>query len=356
MDEPYRPDRLLLQWHLTERCNLRCTHCYQDNYRESGVGMQTWLPVLEQFRAFLAGARPRIRGHITVTGGEPFAHPEFPQLLERLAALPEEFTFAILCNGTMVDAAIARSLANLAPRFVQVSLDGSAATHDSMRGQGTHAAAVAGIQRLVAAGVRTMIAFTAHRGNFREFPDVARLARRLKVARVWADRLIPQGQGAALHGMSIQETQEFIDLMRHTQLQAQASLSNRFGRVTEVALHRALQFLAGGPAYRCTAGDSLITVMPDGTLYPCRRMPISAGNLNHSALPALYDGPLFRQLRNPAVVASGCQECTYERLCRGGLRCLSHAVNNSFATADPGCWLSAASTTASAATAATTAV
>lgn len=345
MRSAYRPPRLLLQWHLTNRCNLRCAHCYQDDYRDGG-GLAGWLPILEQFRAFLKSTSPRIRGQLTLTGGEPFAHPEFPALLEHVAALRDEFSFAVLCNGTLIDDAMARRLAAWAPRFVQVSLDGTPATHDALRGAGNHAAVVAGIKRLVGAGVRTLLAFTAQRDNFREFPEVARLGRRLKVARVWADRLIPQGQGEALRGLSADETREFIELLRQTKLNAESGLAGRFGKgtaSTEIALHRALQFLAGGPAYRCTAGDTLLTVMPDGTLYPCRRLPIDAGNLHRTPLSELYDAPLLRQLRDPASVASGCEQCAYERLCRGGLRCLSYAVKKSFTVADPGCWLTPAS-------------
>ena len=338
MNSVYRPPRLLLQWHITERCNLRCAHCYQDDYRDKGSGMAGWLPIVEQFRAFLASDAdnnaPRIKGHITLTGGEPFAHPEFPALLEHIAELRDEFTFAILCNGTLIDDALARQLAKLAPRFVQVSIEGTPATHDSLRGAGNHATVIAGVKRLVAAGVRTLLAFTAHRDNFREFPDVAHLGQQLKVTRVWADRLIPQGQGGALQGLSVEETREFIELMRQTKLQVEAKSGS-----TEIALHRALQFLAGGPAYQCTAGNTLITVMPDGTLYPCRRLPIDAGNLHQSPLATLYDGKLFRQLRDPTVIAGGCTECIYERLCRGGLRCLSYATEKSFAVTDPGCWL-----------------
>jgi radical SAM protein with 4Fe4S-binding SPASM domain len=353
MDNPYRPPRLLLQWHLTDRCNLRCAHCYQDDYRDHGGGIAGWLPILEQFRSFLASARPRIRGHITVTGGEPFAHPDFPSLIDRFAEPREELTFAILCNGTLIDEAMSRRLASLAPRFVQVSVEGCAATHDALRGAGNYAAVVAAIRCLVAAGVRTMIAFTAHHDNFREFPEVAELGRQLKVARVWADRLIPRGQGEGLHGLSVDETREFIELLRQTRLNAESARVKPFGRGPEIALHRALQFLAGGTAYRCKAADTLITVMPDGTLYPCRRLPMNAGNLHQTPLASLYDGPLFRQLRDPTIVADGCQQCVYERLCRGGLRCLSYAENKSWAVADPGCWL--ATTPATATTAAATA-
>ncbi len=339
LNPPYRPQRLRLQWHITERCNLRCAHCYQENFRDPGFGLTDWLPILEQFRAFLGSAPQRIPGHLTVTGGEPFAHPEFPALLERFVALRDEFTFAILCNGTLIDATLARRLAAWAPRYVQVSIDGTPATHDALRGKGQHAAAVVGIQQLVAAGLRVMIAFTAQRDNFREFPDVVRLGQRLSVARVWADRMIPSGQGQMLQGLSAEETREFIELMRQTQLQATSGLKRRIGQRTEVALHRALQFLGGGPAYRCTAGDTLITVMPDGTLYPCRRLPIDAGNLHHTPLATLYEGALFRGLRDATVVASGCTACVYESLCRGGLRCLSQAVENRVDVADPGCWL-----------------
>ena len=367
--QAYRPPRLLLQWHLTDRCNLRCTHCYQSDYRGVAYGMADWLPILEQFRAFLAGqgiARDgvcRIKGQITLTGGEPFAHAEFPALLEGLAALHQEFGFAVLCNGTLIDAAMARRLAVWAPRFVQVSIDGTPATHDALRGAGNHAAVVAGVERLVAAGVPTLIAFTAHADNFREFSEVACLGQALGVTRVWADRLIPQGQGSRLRGLSADETCEFIELMRQARLRAESKWMPRRGQKTEIALHRALQFLAGGPAYRCTAGDTLITVMPDGTLYPCRRLPIAAGNLHQTPLAVLYDGALFRRLRDPRVTAEGCANCIYERLCRGGLRCLSYAETGRFDAADPGCWLACrlsaaapATATAAAATAAPTTI
>jgi radical SAM protein with 4Fe4S-binding SPASM domain len=351
MDSRYRPSHLLLQWHLSERCNLRCAHCYQDDYRDAGVGLSSWLPILEQFRAFLASRSPRIRGHVTVTGGEPFAHPEFPALLERLAQGGDEFSFAILCNGTLIDEAMARRLARWAPRFVQVSVEGSPATHDALRGAGNHAVVVAALRRLVAAGVRTMISFTAHGGNYLEFSEVARLGRELKVARVWADRLIPHGAGAGLRTLSTEQTREYLEIMRQARRESESALRLPLGARTEISLHRALQFLAGGAPYRCTAGDSLITVMPDGTLYPCRRLPMNAGNLNETPLASLYDGPMLRALRDQSVVANGCEKCVYERLCRGGLRCLSYATTGSVDRADPGCWLTAAPAASAAATA-----
>ncbi len=63
-----------LQWHLTDKCNLRCNHCYQDNYLNSGVELPELLDILDQFRCLLLHFRERngskIKGHITITGGE----------------------------------------------------------------------------------------------------------------------------------------------------------------------------------------------------------------------------------------------------------------------------------------------
>ncbi len=338
------PAGLLLQWHLTDRCNLRCAHCYQESYGGGELTFDEWLEVVAQFRDLLAGWRGRaagrrVRGQVTVTGGEPFVHPRFLDLLDRFAAHGDEFTFAILTNGSLIDEVMARRLRGLGPSFVQVSIEGSAATHDRIRGAGSFAAAVAALRHLRQAGVRTLVSFTAHEGNYREFPEVARLGRRLGVDRVWADRLIPHGSGAGLglSPMTPEETREFMELMAQAQAEAKRAWFDR----TEIAMHRALQFLlAGGPPYQCTAGDTLLTLLPKGDVLPCRRLPVVVGNVRRTTLREVYEGSaLLRELRDRNRVSEGCEHCAYVRLCRGGLRCLAYAVTGSPFQADPGCWI-----------------
>jgi len=342
MSSTARPDRLLLQWHLSDRCNLRCAHCYQGSFAEGPTGLAVWLRILDQYRDFLAGGSggARIFGHINVTGGEPFALHDFPALLDIFEAQRHEYSFAILSNGTLIDRGGAKRLSHWQPRYVQISIDGVRETHEALRGGGSFDKAVAGISALVAEGVTTVIAFTAHRGNWREFPEIARLGQQLGVTRVWADRLIPEGNGSTLQTMSPDETREFFALMRQSVLAAKPLLGMPR---TEIAMRRALQFLASGadgsPAYRCTAGETLLTVMPDGTVYPCRRLPIKVGNIFETSLAEIYDQPLLADLRNPHRVFAGCEGCLYSPVCRGGLRCLSCAASGDWRNADPGCWV-----------------
>lgn len=328
------PGHLLLQWHITERCNLRCAHCYQEDVAGQEPDWEGLLDVARQFRDLVAEvSRRRERpatAHVTVTGGEPLVRADCLALLRHLSA--EGWSLAVLSNGTLVDRALARELAALRLGFVQVSVEGGRQTHERIRGPGTFAQAVRGLRELVRLGVPTMISFTARADNYREFPQVAALGRRLGVGRVWADRMIPLGRGEADQVLTPEQTREFVGTL--------AQERRRRGR-TEIAAHRALQFIAaGGTPYRCEAGRSLITVLPDGTVCPCRRMPTEAGNLRVAPLPDIYfRSPVMRRLREREEPARGCEKCFYARTCGGGLRCLASAVRGDAFTADPGCWL-----------------
>ena len=333
---------LSLQWHITARCNLRCAHCYQEDYSQEEFRFHDLLAVVKQFEELLdevgrEQAPFPSRGHITVTGGEPFVREDFLDLLEALSAKKDQFTFAILTNGTLIDEAMARRLRGLAPVYVQVSIEGDKATNDRIRGPGAFDRAVTALRYLVRAGVPSAISFTAHKGNHHEFGAVAKLGRDLGVTLVWADRLIPWGSGLALRGETFtpDETRQFFE----TIYEARAEAARSFCR-TEIAMHRALQFLVGGGhPYRCAGGDTLIAVEPNGDVSPCRRMPIRVGNLVENPLVELYTkSDLLRALRDRSRVAKGCEACRYARQCGGGLRCLAYAITGDPFAADPGCW------------------
>lgn len=343
----HAPSSLLLQWHITERCNGRCLHCYQGETpaQQRELGFDALTGVLTQFLGLVSACdrtngEGRTRAHVTVTGGEPFVREDALDLLELLASYRKHLSFALLTNGTLIDERLARFLCHLRPRFVQVSLDGGVDTHDRIRGAGNHASVCAGVRQLVRRGVPTLVSFTAHRDNYREFPQVVKTAKALGVSRVWADRYIPLGPDTSASGLrtlSPDETRDFMLLLA-------AGWSKGFpwpARRTEVACHRALQFLTGGGRpYACAAGSTLLTVMSNGDLVPCRRMPVVVGNLLSDSLVDLYrDDAFLRELRRRDLPIAGCEACIHRRLCRGGLRCLARAVTGNPFRADPGCWL-----------------
>lgn len=332
----YSPNHLTVQWHITERCNLRCRHCYQDSYTHKGFDLITLKSIADQVFALHArweqyGSKVPLT--FTVTGGEPCAHPDFEELLHILSAHRVEPALGILSNGSLINARLAQVFAQLKVSYVQLSVEGSPATHNAIRGPNHFQDVINATEALTSAGVRVVWSFTAHRDNFKEFAQVAQLAQQYKVNRVWSDRMIPACPEGAPLALDTQQTAQYLHIMQKAQCEVLKQRHNK----TEVAMSRALQFQAGGGyPYRCTAGNELITIMPDGELYPCRRLPVSVGNVLHTPLNQLYDAPLLQQLRN-FEAPTACAPCMYKRLCKGGLRCLAHAVRGDMFSPDPGC-------------------
>ncbi len=237
----------------------------------------------------------------------------------------------------------AKKLAELKPRYIQVSMDGNKKIHDAIRGKGNFVQTLEAIDLLTANNIKVMVSFTANKLNFRCFPEVANICRKHDVDFLWSDRLIPEGNAEKLNNLLVtkdtlmtqEDTHEFFNIMK---IEADNCIADKTTK-TRVKMHRALQFqYSNTTPYRCVAGETLITIMPNGDLFPCRRMPVTVGNVFKTPLASLYfNSPFLRNLRNQTKVSKGCEGCKSQEDCRGGLKCLSYAVHGDAHIKDPGC-------------------
>ena len=103
-------------------------------------------------------------------------------------------------------------------------------------------------------------------------------------------------------------------------------------------MYRALQFqMTNDFAYGCTAGSTLLTVMENGDLVPCRRMPIVVGNLLKNNMYDLYkNSKILKDLRKNTI-PDDCNSCEHAEMCHGGLKCLTYALYKDLNHKDVGC-------------------
>jgi AdoMet-dependent heme synthase len=138
-------------------CNLRCSHCFiscaPDNH-------SFWFMSREQVRQHLdASVRLGVKEYY-FTGGEPFMNREMLGIIEDTLVLGPA---TVLTNGTLLPPRTVAALAELAASSaysleLRVSLDGvTEASNDAIRGDGSFRRAVAGIERLAAAGFLPII-------------------------------------------------------------------------------------------------------------------------------------------------------------------------------------------------------
>ncbi|MBE6049005.1 MAG: radical SAM protein [Clostridium sp.] len=319
-------EKHVLQWHITHKCNLRCLHCYQEDYK-SDLNFEEIKKVFLDYLDYIE--EHNFRGHINITGGEPFLHPDFFKVISMFEE--NNITFGILTNGTLLNEEMVKKLKQFKKlSFVQISLDGTRKMHDEIRGKGNFKKALNGIRLLNKYDIQSMVAFTAHKKNIHKLKSVIRLVKREKVKVFWADRLIPTGTYE-----DVLNTEEFLKM---ASLLQKESVKAKKKSVTDIRVNRALMFLGGSDTiYHCSAGINLLTILANGDLLPCRRMPIVIGNtLDKSITEMCEESSVIKTLKDNEIPKE-CKRCYKADKCRGGLKCLSYAVTGKIGVKDINC-------------------
>jgi len=88
----------------------------------------------------------------------------------------------------------------------------------------------------------------------------------------------------------------------------------------------------------CSVGNNALTIMHDGTIYPCRRLPIPIGNaLTDSFYKVWYTSEVLWNIRNTKNIKGKCSGCDFIPICRG-CRAIAYALTGDYLAEDPQCW------------------
>ncbi len=139
-----------LSFKLTNRCDLRCTHCYQ--WHESGY--HHTLPQAEKHAdldlsviARTLEATQSLKANVYLWGGEPLVYQEWDGLIDLFA---DDLRWTTLCtNGTWIEKRL-ESLNRISSHLeVSISLDGFETEHDLLRGRGSFKRTMSGLRLLI---------------------------------------------------------------------------------------------------------------------------------------------------------------------------------------------------------------
>ena len=335
-----------IQLHLTERCNLRCKHCYQTGKAIDEMSLPEIVEMTGEIADTIAAWKEtygiEYAPSFNVTGGEPFLRND---LFEIIAEITKRgFDAYLLTNGILMDRNKARNLFNLGVKGVQVSIEGPEAVHESIRGKGSFSGSLHGVKHLLDAGLKVTLNTTLSRVNANYFMDLIGLASNLGVHRLGFSRLVPSGQGEAML-KDMLSSDEILDLYRKIFSVDTGSLEIVTGDPVASQLNTSCDtenrdFLTGG----CAAGLSGLTILPDGTLVPCRRMHIPIGNIKKDSLREVWaTSEVLEAIRDRRRYQGKCGDCKRWALCRG-CRAIAYAFSkahgeNDFLADDPQCFI-----------------
>jgi AdoMet-dependent heme synthase len=336
-----------VQWHLTERCNLRCRHCYQEGQSDQELSFAEILGTIDEIAEMITTWSDSyglsFSPSFTVTGGEPFLRGDLFEILE--AMRQKGFDLFLLSNGILIDREKAEGLAQLGVKGVQISLEGPEDVHESIRGRGSFSASIRGIGYLVTAGIQVTLNMTLSKLNAGFISPMADLTKALGVKRLGFSRLVPSGRGTALWDQVL-SGEEVRDLYRQIFPGGIEGLQIVTGDpiASQLNAPEVEEDLGPVPKAGCAAGFSGLTLLPDGTVLPCRRLPVPIGNVKKDSLRELWiSSPVLEDLRNKKKYPGKCGQCKRWAVCRG-CRAIAYAYasargTKNFLAEDPHCFL-----------------
>ena len=344
-----KPFEFFIQWHLTENCNLRCRHCYQGERSVEELPLadikRTAAEAADLISEWSEAYGIVFRRSMNLTGGEPLLRHDLFDIVEDVKA--RGFEVHLLTNGTLVDRVRAERMAALGVDGVQVSIDGPQEVHDVIRGAGSFAASAAGIGHLVDCGLAVTLNVTLSRSNAGHMDRIIAFASHSGARRIGFSRLVPAGKGRTL--ISEMLSRDELALL-YASLQDRALIGMELVTGDPVAGQlrnkgSATNGDAGDIAMSgCAAAISGLTIRSNGNVLPCRRLPVTLGNVQSDSLRQIWtDSPVLEALRDRKRYRGKCGICSRWALCRG-CRAIAYAWSRAnggddFLADDPQCFL-----------------
>ncbi|MEO5340031.1 MAG: heme d1 biosynthesis radical SAM protein NirJ [Magnetococcus sp. MYC-9] len=343
-------------WNLLRRCNLSCAHCYSasaDKPFHGELSLAEMVRVLAELKAYGVPA-------IILSGGEPLLHPELFAIARQAKQLG--FYLGLSSNGTVIDAEVARRIAQAGFQYVGISLDGLETNHDRMRGmQGAFRRSLAGIRHCREVGVQAGIRFTPTQENAGDLPELLQRMDEEGVERLYLSHWNYAGRGrvnrqADANHLSTRRTMTWLFELCRTDLEAGSGREIVTGnndadgvfflwwvrRQWPHLAERAESMLRnwGGNA----SGVGIANIDELGEVHPdIFWRHHSLGNVRQRSFAEIWDNPqdplLLGLRQRPRPVKGRCGSCHYLSLCGGNTRVRAYQVTGDPWAEDPGCYL-----------------
>lgn len=333
-----------MQWHFTDGCDQACQHCYI--YQNAGylkeskkeLSLEEAKSVVDNFVSFCEQMECEPR--LSITGGDPLLYKYFWEVLSYISS--KGIIFSILGNPFHLNKKVCDKLKEMGCVSYQMSLDGLEKTHDGIRKNGSFKATLEKIPLLKESGIKANIMTTVSKLNYLEIPELVRIVVENKVDTYAFARYCPTPDDNLEDSfLSPHEYRSFLQKVwdvyeelvdKGTSFSLKDHLWTLFlYEKGLIKINRSSAIVDG-----CNCGFRHITLLPNGTVYACRRFTSPVGNVLRESIYDIFLGEKMEEYRSIDKF-SDCSNCELLNYCRG-CHAVAFGTSGNFFTKDPQCW------------------
>lgn len=275
---------------ITNRCNLRCKHCY--NYSgEQKIDRTEWTPEeLELLTQQINEARP---SHVCICGGEPMIRKDDVYgFIRRIRPIVKSIN--MVSNGYFIGSEEAMRLKETGIDLVQISIDGLKDSHNWLRGnECSYDRAINAIHELTNEGIRVSVACAPNIHNIEQLEDLIMLMENSGAYMLRMQPMMMLGRANENAGMVLGK-KEYIRLARkinNLMFDGGYKMKIEWGDPTEHLFSMS----------RGITQIEHLSINPYGDLMISPYVPISFGNVKIHSLEEYLEAGVLNVVLNPTI-------------------------------------------------------
>ncbi len=329
-------DKFYFQWHITNRCNNRCKHCYQELYEPIEVNLEAVKYIISDVNDFCE--KIECKPKFGFVGGDPFLHSEFFKILDMAKEISNDINILGNPEKLLENSNNIKKLKEINIKCYQLSLDGMRDTHDYIRYKGSFDNTIKAIKLLSDNNIDVQVMSTISRTNYKEMKDVMNIAYK-NGAKSWTfARCITKDQTLLLNK---HEYKSFLEEMVESHKKYESRGVNRLEKEPLLSIiYNQIEEDKNCNIAGCGIGGPNLTIMPNLEIMACRRHPgsnLGKWSKDNNFLKIFLFNEKMNQFRELDKIDK-CGSCELLKKCKG-CRAMSYVQNGSIFASDPQCFL-----------------
>lgn len=280
-----------IQWKITNKCNLKCKHCYLGKLD----GFELPFEKADEIADTIINSNVM---EVTISGGECLTYKGIEKIIKKFlinGIKVDVFTNALLLKNVLDK--IDSDILNKSALLFYVSVDGLKSSHEQIRGKNTFDKTIENIKYAIEKGYPIVTNTVINKINYCDIMDMIVLLKQMGVKDVQLSNLIVQGSADNSMKISLSEQmalkEKINDLYKeHPEFGYiyYSEVPDSDGVRKVYSLSNGKKDFIGNDNWKCTAGVARVTIDSNGKVYCCPFIKDSyLGDLNKENLSEVWD-------------------------------------------------------------------